>query len=121
MGDQRLRLTVTSLKNDEAYRGWIRIPSENLAEPLKRLNSVVRLRCADKSILAILRGDVSHEGRATMAMDWDSRTRLGVKKDQQADVYLSNVGLPLRFWFYWNHPDLPGRFASRLAIVSLAL
>jgi hypothetical protein len=86
-----------------------------------RLNSVVRIATGTRSVVAILRGEADHDGGATIAMDWYSRTRLGVRKNDEVEITIADTSILEKLRFYWNHPDLPGRWAARLAMVSLLL
>ena len=127
MRGQVFQLKVIPLKSEEAYRGWVRIPRENLEDSGIRLNSVVSIERNKSKLFAIVRGDVHHQGKQTIAMDPDSRSTLDIGENQVGeekdplDFPLNKARWVARLNFYWNHPDLPSQFSARLAIVSLAL
>jgi hypothetical protein len=117
-------LKVKKIKEDEIRRGWVRIPeTHRRGIPSESLVKITNPQMG-KSVLRIVLGVIPDNGLNTILMDENTREVLNIP-DNQIDKEIpllikpySSIGKRLHeVFYYYNHPDFPLRFSTRVAIL----
>lgn len=107
-------LKVERLSKYEVNRGWVRINIKS-REYIKR-GSLCKIEYDNRAIYRIVLG---HDTPGTLFIDRYARDELNCQLSDNPEYFeIKSVICPIeQLYFYWNHPDFPLRFSTRLAFI----
>ena len=122
------QLFIRRLPKDEIRRGWIRIDKSTRGNI--EYQSLIILKSKNHAVERIVLGidDDGKDSKNSIFMDESTREKLNLQVYNPKERYKFEIISPnflIKLWhkpcFYWQHPDFPIGFASKIAIISLLL
>lgn len=116
-----MELMVISIRKDEIRRGWVRI-NQKTRNYIKS-GSLIEIKCDKNSVKRIVIGFIDEN---CIVMDEPTREELGmIETNRTYNFEIKELKGIMGFWgsltFYWNHPDFPMQFSTKIAVISFAL
>lgn len=118
-----MKFKVLECSSEDIYRDIVRIPQQHRLDAQGSVvpeGSVCKLTIADRTVYAIMRGDIGSSFRS-IRIDERLRNILDINEGDEVELKIRTVCLWGQFWWAWSASDPAYRVAARMAMLSVML